>query len=325
VRGRRRNRGIPGICRYKDIGMSPSDASHSRAKTAYLHMLWASIAFAIMAAGTHWAGERCDWQLVAVSRAFIAFFFSLVIAIASGVKLVIRGPKALWVRSLAGSTSMLCNFYALTHLPVSDTLTLMNTTPIWVTLLLWFVFRQRPATGIVVAVLTSVAGIALIQQPHFQSGKFACLMALCGAFCTSIAMLGLNRLRGIDPRAIVVHFSGVASLATVAFLALTNRKDYFTQLKGSPVLIPLVLVGIAGVAGQIGMTLAFAKGQASRVSVIALSQILFGLAFDAIFWGRSVNAISLLGMVFVIVPAAWLILSESPARSHDLIEVEMED
>jgi drug/metabolite transporter (DMT)-like permease len=291
-------------------------------------MLWASVAFAIMAAGSHWAGERCDWQLVAVSRAAIAFFFSLVISRASGVKLVIRGPKTLWVRSLAGSTSMLCNFYALTHLPVSDTLTLMNTTPIWVTLLLWFVFKQRPATGVVIAVLTSVAGIALIQQPHFQSGKFACLMALCGAFCTSIAMLGLNRLRSIDPRAVVVHFSGVASLATVAFLALTNladRRDFSAQLNGRHVLIPLVLVGITGVAGQIGMTLAFAKGQASRVSVIALSQILFGLVFDAIFWSRSVNAISLLGMVFVIVPAAWLILGETPARSHDLIEVEMED
>jgi drug/metabolite transporter (DMT)-like permease len=308
--------------------MLPSDDSHSQAKTAYLHMLWASVAFAIMAAGSHWAGERCDWQLVAVSRAAIAFFFSLVIATASGVKLIIRGPKTLWVRSLAGSTSMLCNFYALTHLPVSDTLTLMNTTPIWVTLLLWFVFKQRPATGVVIAVLTSVAGIALIQQPHFQSGKFACLMALCGAFFTSIAMLGLNRLRSIDPRAIVVHFSGVASLATGAFLALTNladRKDYSAQLNGRHVLIPLALVGIAGVAGQIGMTLAFAKGQASRVSVIALSQILFGLIFDAIFWSRSVNAISLLGMIFVIVPAAWLILGETPARSHDLIEVEMED
>jgi drug/metabolite transporter (DMT)-like permease len=288
-------------------------------------MFWASVAFAIMAAVTHWAGERCDWQLVAVSRAFIAFFFSLVIAIASRVKLVIRGPKTLWVRSLAGSTSMMCNFYALTHLPVSDTLTLMNTAPIWVTLLLWFVFKQKPTPAIVIAVLTSVAGIALIQQPHFQSGKFACLMALSGAFFTSIAMLGLNRLRNIDPRAVVVHFSGVASLAMVALLVLTNRKDYFAQLKGSPVLIPLLLVGIAGVAGQIGMTLAFAKGHASRVSVIALSQILFGLAFDAIFWGRSINAVSLLGMVFVIVPAAWLILSETPARSHDLIEVEMED
>lgn len=288
-------------------------------------MLWASFAFAVMAAVSHWAGEHCDWQLVVVARATVAFFFSLVIAKSLGVKLVFRGPKTLWVRSLAGSTGMLCNFYALANLPVSDTLTLMNTAPIWVTLLLWLVFKQRPTPGILIAVLTSVVGIALIQQPHFQNGKFACLMALCGAFCTSIAMLGLNRLQHIDPRAIVAHFSGVASVATLAFLALTNRKDYSAQLNSKTVLILLVLVGIAGVAGQIGMTLAFAKGHASRISVVALSQILFGLAFDVFFWNHPVNAISLLGMVFVIVPTAWLILGKTPEQSHDLIEVEMED
>jgi drug/metabolite transporter (DMT)-like permease len=288
-------------------------------------MLWASMAFAVMAAFSHWAGEYCDWQVVVVARATGAFFFAAVIAKAVGVKLVWRGETTLWVRSVAGSAGMICNFYALAHLPVSDTLTLMNTSPIWVTLLLWLVFGQRPATGVVCAVLISVAGIALIQQPHFQGGKFACLMALCGAFCTSIAMLGLNRLKHIDPRAIVVHFSGVASVATSMFLLLTNRKDYSAQLGDKSVLALLIMVGAAGVAGQIGMTRAFAKGQASRISVIALSQILFGLGFDVLFWNRSVNLISLLGMVLVIVPTAWLILGREPQQSHDLTEVEMQD
>ena len=82
---------------------------------------------------------------------------------------------------------------------------------------------------------------------------------------------------------------------------------------------------MAGVAGQIGMTLAFAKGHAARISVIALTQILFGLGFDLLIWHRSMNLISLAGMVFVIIPAAWLILGGSPQQSHDLIEVEMED
>jgi drug/metabolite transporter (DMT)-like permease len=220
---------------------------------------------------------------------------------------------------------MICNFYALAHLPVSDTLTLMNTAPIWVTLLLWLVFKQKPTLAIGVAVLVSVVGIALIQQPHFQSGKFACLMALCGAFCTSIAMLGLNRLQHIDPRAIVVHFSGVASLATTTFLLATNRKDYSTQLTDKTTLLLLVMVGLGGVAGQIGMTMAFAKGQATQISVVALSQILFGLVFDVVFWNHAVNALSLLGMVMVVVPTAWLILSRTPKQSHDLTEVEMED
>ena len=301
------------------------EESRSSDQTAYFHMLWASFAFAIMAAVSHWAGAWCDWQLVVVARALVAFFFAVLLARAAGIPLVFRGPKTLWVRSIAGSTGMLCNFYALAKLPVSDTLTLMNTAPIWVTLFLWLFFRQTPTAGILVAVFASVFGIALIQQPHFQSGKFACLMALCGAFCTSIAMLGLNRLQHLDPRAIVVHFSGVASVATILFLALTSRKDYTRQLASLPALALLVLVGLAGVAGQIGMTKAFAKGHASRISVIALSQILFGLLFDVVFWNRSVNAVSAVGMLFVIVPTAWLILGRTPKQSHDLVEVEMED
>ena len=294
-------------------------------KTSYLHMLWASLAFAVMAAFSHRAGESCDWQLVVVARAVVAFFFAVIIARAGRVKLVWRGSATLWVRSVAGSAAMLCNFYALAHLPVSDTLTLMNTSPIWVTLLLWLIFGQRPTMGVICAVITSVAGIALIQRPHFQSGKFACLMALCGSFCTSIAMLGLNRLKHIDPRAIVAHFSGVAGVATVMFLLLTNHKDYSTQLGDKSVLALLILVGAAGVAGQIGMTRAFARGHASRISVIALSQILFGLGFDVLFWNRSVNLISSLGMILVIAPTAWIILGKAPQQNHVMVEVEMED
>jgi len=288
-------------------------------------MLWASMAFAVMAAFSHWAGEYCDWQLVVVARATGAFFFAVIIAKATGVKLVWRGETTLWVRSVAGSAGMICNFYALAHLPVSDTLTLMNTSPIWVTLLLWLIFGQRPTLSIICAVVISVIGIALIQQPHFQGGKFACLMGLCGAFCTSIAMLGLNRLKHIDPRAIVVHFSGIASIATSLFLLLTNRKDYSAQLGNKSTLALLIMVGAAGVAGQIGMTRAFAKGHASQVSVIALSQILFGLGFDVLFWNHSVNLISLLGMVLVIAPTSWIILGKASQQGLDLIEVEMED
>src|SRR5215475_1872838 len=299
---------MSGICQNK---MPSPNEFPVHDKTSYLHMLWASLAFAVMAAFSHWAGESCDWRLVVVARAVVAFFFAAIIAKAGRVKLVWRGSATLWVRSVAGSAAMLCNFYALAHLPVSDTLTLM--------------YRQPPTIGIICAVGASVVGIALIQQPHFQNGKFACLMAVCGAFCTSIAMLGLNRLKHLDPRAIVVHFSGVASVATVLFLLLTNRKDYSTRLGDKSVLLLLLLVGAAGVAGQIGMTRAFAKGPASRISVVALSQILFGLGFDVLFSNRSVNLISLLGMVLVIAPTAWLILGKAPQQSHDLIEVGMED
>lgn len=291
-------------------------------RAAYLHMLWGSFAFALMGAFGHAAGERCSWQWVAIARTTIAFLIVFVIARAGGVKLVLWGPRTLWIRSLAGSIGLLCNFYALTHLPVSDALTLMNTAPIWVTVLMWMLFGQKPNAATCGAVLLGVAGIALIEQPHLQSGVLAGLLALCGALCTSIAMLGLNRLQGLDPRAIVTHFSGVSSLTTILFLLVTSRRSPITHPAEVQTFLLLALTGVAGVIGQMGLTLAFARGHAARVSVVSLSQILFALVFDLVIWRRSVNLISVIGMILVAAPTAWLILHDVTRRAERVVEAE---
>lgn len=286
-------------------------------------MLWASFAFTLMATFSRWASDYCDWRLIAFARASLACVFAFLLAKALKSKLVFWQPRILWMRSCAGSLSMFCNFYALAHLPVSDTLTLMNTTPIWVTLLSWLVFNQKPSLKIILAVLTSFLGIVLIQQPHFEEGKFAILMALIGAVTTSIAMLGLSRLQSVDPRAIVVHFSAVASVSTLILLVTTGPNNSVAPLQNGQVVILLLLIGIGGVLGQIGMTMAFAKGHATRISVVALSQILFGLLVDLVLWRHQLNWLSLLGMALVVTPTAWILLGETPKQSHDVVEAEM--
>jgi drug/metabolite transporter (DMT)-like permease len=298
-------------------------ATASDDKTPYLHMLWASFAFTLMATFSRWAGDYCDWRLIAFARASLACVFAFLLAKALGAKLVFWRPRILWMRSCAGSISMFCNFYALAHLPVSDTLTLMNTAPIWVTLLSWLVFKQKPTPGVIIAVLTSVLGIVFIQQPYFQDGKFAILMALIGAVTTSIAMLGLSRLHAVDPRAIVVHFSAVASVSTLTLLLTTGPATTFASLNNTTAVSLLLLIGVGGVLGQIGMTMAFAKGHATRISVVALSQILFGLVVDLVLWKHQLNWLSLVGMVLVVAPTAWILLGETPKQSHDVVEAEM--
>ena len=300
-----------------------ADHSDSHDKTPYLHMLWASFAFTLMATFSHWAGDYCDWRLIAFARASLACVFAFLLAKALGAKLVFWRPRILWMRSFAGSISMFCNFYALAHLPVSDTLTLMNTAPIWVTLLSWLVFKQKPTMGVIAAVLTSVVGIVFIQQPHFQDGKFAILIALIGAVTTSIAMLGLSRLQSVDPRAIVVHFSAVASVSTLTLLLTTGPANAFAPINNATAISLLLLIGFGGVLGQIGMTMAFAKGHATRISVVALSQILFGLVVDLVWWKRQLNWLSLCGMLLVVAPTAWILLGETPKQSHDVVEAEM--
>jgi drug/metabolite transporter (DMT)-like permease len=271
-------------------------------------MLWGAAAFAVMGAMSHAAGGRVAWQLVAAARAGVAFALSLAMAWATGAPLVWRGPRALWVRSLAGSAGLFCSFYGMTHLPVADALTLMNTSALWVTVLSWLVLRERLGQSVWLGVLAALAGVVCIQQPHFAGGKFACAVTLAGGLLTGVAMLGLNRLQAVDPRAVVAHFSGVSGLATALFFALTAGPA--ARFPDARALWLLFGVGALGVLGQYGMTLAFTHGHAPRVAAAALSQVLFALLLDVAIWQRPLNAVSLVGMALVVTPTAWLLLNK---------------
>ncbi|MCA1632189.1 MAG: DMT family transporter [Acidobacteria bacterium] len=280
---------------------------------AYLLMLSGALAFATMGALSHLAGERCDWRLVAVARTSVAFILSATFARATGVRLVVLGPPILWMRSLAGSFGVLCAFYALTHLPISTALTLSNTTPVWVTLLAWPVLSQRPLSSVWLAIAVGIIGIALIQKPEAAGDKLAGLLALGNAVATAVAVLGLNRLGGVDARAVVTHFSGVSTVFTLAVLLLSGGGVSYAPLGEARVVFVLAGVGLAGTLGQLAMTRAFALGSPSKVSVVGLTQIVFAFLFDLLLWRRPFDALTVVGIILVAAPSGWLML-HNPLR-----------
>jgi drug/metabolite transporter (DMT)-like permease len=291
------------------------DAAGEHYPRAYLFMLSGSFAFAVMGALSHLAGERCEWQVVAAARTSVAFVLSAALAVATGVRLVWFRPATLWVRSLAGSLGVLCAFYALTHLPISTALTLSNTVPVWVTILAWPALGQRPSAGVWLAVAVGLVGIVLIQRPDADGDRLAMLAALGNALCTAVAMIGLNRLGGIDARAVVTHFSGVSTVVTMAVLFLTGGAGAGGRAFAGATPLLLAGVGLAGTLGQLAMTRAFALGTPARVSVVGLMQIVFALAFDMLLWQRSFDALTVLGILLVTAPSGWLML-HNPLRKE---------
>jgi drug/metabolite transporter (DMT)-like permease len=229
--------------------------------------------------------------------------------------LELRGPRALWVRSLAGSAGVLCAFYALMHLPISTALTLSNTVPVWVALLAWPVLGERPAAGVWLAIAAGVCGIALIQKPAAGGDALAGLLAVGNALATAVAMLGLNRLGGLDARAVVVHFSGVSTVITLAFLLLSRGAADYAPLGDPATLSLLGGVGLAGTLGQLAMTKAFALGSAPRVSVVGLMQIVFAVLFDLLLWQRPFDFLTLAGILLVVAPSGWLMFHQ-PVRKQ---------
>jgi drug/metabolite transporter (DMT)-like permease len=71
----------------------------------------------------------------------------------------------------------------------------------------------------------------------------------------------------------------------------------------------LIGIGVAATFGQVFLTKAFAAGPPTKVSVVALTQIVFALILEMLFLGRSdYNPATLLGMGLVLAPTAWLLM-----------------
>ncbi len=254
----------------------------------------------------HQLGDHCDWRIVALARSLLAFVFGLSLAKACGVRLVFRDPPVLWLRSGAGSLSLLCTFFALTRLRTSEVLTLTNTFPIWVAILSWPILRVRPSLTVWFAACCGVLGIFLIQQPHYDEVpgiQFAVPLALLAAFTSAVAMLGLHRLKGLDPLAIVVHFSGVATLAVLVTWAIGDFPDLKPLLQTNHLAF-LLGIGVTAVLGQMCLTRAFTSGQPARVSIVGLTQIVFAMGLDLAFGGKPFDATTLAGIGLVLAPTA---------------------
>lgn len=279
-------------------------------------MLAGAFSFALMGVLTHAAGARCHWLVVAWARAGFMFLAMLTLARWAGVKLAFWKPRTLWIRSMAGSFSLVCNFYALTKMPVADALTLSHTYPIWIVVLSALVLKRTPAPWEWIAVACASVGVLLIEGPTFSTEAWPTVVALTSAFATSVAMLGLHRLRAIDARAIVAHFAGLAFVVST-LAVLLNRYVITQRLLDRQTLMLLAGVAVTGTIGQFCLTRAYSLGKPARLATIGLMQVVFALAFDIFLWGRVLSPVVILGFIMVLTPSAGLAGLAGVRVSHD--------
>jgi drug/metabolite transporter (DMT)-like permease len=277
-------------------------------------MLAGSLSFSFMGILAHEVGKACDWQVIVIFRCAVPLVIVGTVALASGVRLVFLRPPDLWMRSVAGSLSLIGTFYALPLLPAADVFTLVNIFPIWIALLSWPLLGETPTGQVWLSIVSGLAGVAIIQQYHLESANFVALVPLGVSIFTALAMIGLHRLKGIDTRAVVVHFHTVAlSFALVTFFWVGREKT--SSLPSGLPLLELFGVGVFATFGQLFLTLAFTHGDPAKVAVVGLTQIVFTLLLDFLVLGHSLETTKLLGVPLVVGPTAWLMLRRrTPGR-----------
>lgn len=273
----------------------------------YLWILISGFAFSWMATLAPLAGKACGWQVVAIFRCAIPLVIIALWAKYDGARFVVWGNPVLWMRSLAGSCSLVGSFYAFSLMPLTDIYTIANIFPIWVALLSWPVLGRFPSGVVWLSIASSIVGVALIQGGELKSGNYGALIVVAVSIFTAIAMMGLNRLKDLDPRAVVVHFSATGLVfAVVCWLVfpegeITQNFDWTHGLQ-------LVGIGVTASIGQFFLTKAFTAGDPAKMSVATLSQFVFILLLDVLVLQNQLDWEKLWGIPLVLGPTVWLML-----------------
>ncbi|MGI9553537.1 MAG: DMT family transporter [Thermodesulfobacteriota bacterium] len=267
---------------------------------ALILMIFGGFAFATMGALTHALGKRTDWILIAFFRMFFTFLFVTSLLLRSRKFPFVFNRPLLWFRSLVGSAAMLATFYTLTKLPISDVSVITETRPIWVALLAGIILGEDTKSKIWLAIVLSLIGVLLIEQPFFSQRNFDVFYVLLASVLGAVVMICLRLLRDIETMKIVAHFSGTASIASLLFLIFLKRESISSLNLDTVTVLMLLGVGLFGTFGQLAMTKAFAIGEASTVASAGFIKVGFAAVYDLLVWSYVFKFSTIAGMILIL-------------------------
>ncbi len=254
---------------------------------------------------------RLSGDLPSVQKSFFRNLVSLVFAFAilyknkawfSGKR---ENIKYLLLRSAAGTVGILCNYYAIDRMVLSDASMLNKMSPFFAIIFSYFILREkiRPVQGILVA--GAFMGSLLIIKPTaaiFSSP--AALVGLLGGLGAGVAYTYVRVLgeKGEKGPFVVFVFSAFSCMATLPFLLFE-----FHPMEGIQ-LIYLLLAGLSAAGGQFSITAAYFHAPAKEISVYDYSQILFSAAIGFAVFGQIPDVWSWIGYFIICMMALLMFL-----------------
>ena len=260
-------------------------------------ILTSAFCFAVMNVCVRMAGDLPSVQK-SFFRNLIAAVFALILLLRERQwpKITRRQLPLLILRSVFGTVVILCNFYAVDHLVLSDASMLNKMSPFFAILCSWLVLKEKitPVQG--AAVLAAFGGSLLIIRPTLSNmDLFPSLIGLLGGAGAGAAYTMVRKLgqTGINRTMIVLFFSAFSCLVTLPFLVFDYHPMSGTQLAA------LLGAGLAASGGQFSITAAYCYAPAREISVYDYSQVIFSAFLGFVLFQQIPDQLSIIGYLLI--------------------------
>jgi drug/metabolite transporter (DMT)-like permease len=237
-----------------------------------------------------------------IEMVFYRSFFGLLLIVAimrsQRVSMVTHHWRAHLWRGISGTLALALFFYCITMLPLATAVTLNYTSPLFLTLLMMLVYKEKFHLPMTIAIGMGFCGVVLLLHPTMQRDQLLTgLFGLTSGFLAGVAYINVKQLGILGEPAVrtVFYFTLIASVISGIWMLFGTIHAITPHNVG-------ILLGMGGTAtlAQLAMTHAYRTGNTLVVGSLAYSTIVFASLFGMLLWHEVLSLYSWLGMALII-------------------------
>ena len=215
-------------------------------------------------------------------------------------------PWWIGIRSISGTLSAVCAFYAFAKLPLPEAYSFIFATPLIITILAVPLLGEtiRLRRGLAVAV--GLVGVLIVLRPGASPINSGHLAALGAAFAAALNACIVRKISNDEPVVVMVLYPMLTNLVVTAFAL----PFVFVEVE----LIHMAMFGLTSVLVLCGMTLivaAYSRGSALVVAPMQYSQMIWGSLFGIILFGEWPAWQTYVGVAVIVASGIYILKREA--------------
>lgn len=214
-------------------------------------------------------------------------------------------------RGIFGFTAMILFFYTITIIPLGEAITLNKTSPLFGTVLAFYLLKEHLNKTTILALLIGFLGIIFITKPMGMSISYEHFLGILGGFFAAAAYTTIKKIKDIyDARVIVLSFVGIGTVFPALLFLVAPFVDapqqiafLFQEFRIPSSLFLWALIGFMALISTLSqwlLTKAYSASSISIIGVISYTNIPFAIGFGWMLGDKFPDALTFTGIGLII-------------------------
>ena len=225
----------------------------------------------------------------------------------------LKGGKfhLLITRGVFGFLAMILFFYTITVIPLGEAITLNKTSPLFGTILAFYLLKEHLNIKTVLALLIGFLGIIFITKPFGLLISYEHFLGILGGFFAAAAYTTIKKIKDIyDARVIVLSFVGIGTVLPAILFLLAPFVDApsslqflfqeFTMPSTAYVWLMIGFMALISTLSQWLLTKAYSSSKIAIIGVISYTNIPFAIGFGWMLGDKFPDMLTFMGIAFIV-------------------------